>query len=345
VVVTKLNDKAPRDAGGSHASSSATALTASEGRKGVNKLPMSFDQLIARKIGSGAKLLSLELGTRSDGFAESGFSPEFMKTLVWRDSVPLPKIIAPDVAFDRLFQGTDPSANVTEAENRKRLGLSVLDTVKAQRARLRSTVGNADNLVLDEWETSLRELERQINLPAPQACQRGTRPVNSGDLATKTKLMLDISVLAMRCDVTRVASFVFENSTSEFSMPQLGINGWHIGVTHNNPNQPYINFNKWSCEQFAYLVSEFKKYDLLKDSLLYMTSEMANGGHDGTNEFSDYPVLIAGQASGRLQTGRLLERPGESMGSLLYSFMQAFDAAPTTFGSGYRSGVTGLIGT
>jgi hypothetical protein len=347
-VITSVDDTAPKDNGGDHATGTAHLLTGAEARKNTRSFQVSFDQIIADKIGARSRFRSLELGTANcpgaDG--QAAFDPLMSRFTNWRGGTPLPQETNAQAAFDRLVVGIGASSNTIDAAalKRKRQGKSVLDAVTAQRSRLDGRVGAADKQKLDEYYTGIRELERSIGSSVTSTaaqCAPGTKPPASADIRERVKQMLDISVLAFKCDLTRVITFTYEHSISEITHPFLGVNnGYHLGVTHNNPGEPYKTVNKWIVSQFAYLLGEMKKASLLDSSLLYFTSELANGPE---HSHKDYPIVLAGGGNGRMATGRLLDRKGETTGDVMMSLLQAFETGTTTFGAGYTKGITGLM--
>ncbi len=340
-VLTNVNDTAPKDDGGDHATGTAHLLTAAAARTTTRSYQVSFDQLIADKISTGARFRSLELGTANCGGADpqAGFDPAISRNTNWRNGTGLPQETNPQAAFDRIFAGAGTVADAA-ALKRKRQGQSVLDAVTAQRARLDTRLGAADKQKLDEYYSGVRELERSIAATAT-TCTPGARPDGSGDIRDRVKQMLDISVLAFKCDLTRVITFNYEHTITEITHPFVGVNdGYHIGVTHNNPGDPFKAVNKWIVSQFAYLLDQMKKSSLLDSSLVYFTSELANGTE---HSHIDYPIVLAGGGNGRMTTGRLLNRQGETTGNVIMSLLQAFGTGATSFGAGFDKGITGLM--
>ena len=158
--------------------------------------------------------------------------------------------------------------------------------------------------------------------------------------------MLDLSVLAFRCDLTRVITFGYENTVTEQTHPWLGVNeGFHIGITHNQPGAPYIAVNTWIVSQLAYLLAQLKATPdgdgtLLDNTIVYFASEMGEGSSHSGN---DLPIVIAGGGAGRITPGRLLDRPGQGNGNVLIALMHAMGVSVSTFGNGFTTALPGLV--
>ena len=117
----------------------------------------------------------------------------------------------------------------------------------------------------------------------------------------RVKQMLDLSVLAFRCDLTRVTTFGYEHTVTEQAHPWVGVkDGYHIGVTRNQPGAPYVAVNTWIISQLAYLLDRLKATadgsgTLLDNTIVYFASELGEGSaHDPRN----IPVIVAGAAPG-----------------------------------------------
>jgi hypothetical protein len=162
--------------------------------------------------------------------------------------------------------------------------------------------------------------------------------------------MLDLSVLAFSCDLTRVITFGYEHTVTEQSHPWVGVNdGYHIGVTHNQPGQPYAAVNKWIVSQFAYLLGKLKATpdapgtgNLLDNTIVYFASELGEGS---SHSNQDIPIVVAGRGGGQIpRQGRLLSRPGQGNGNVLIALMQAMGVTVSKFGNGFTTPLPGLLG-
>ena len=348
-IVTGVDDSGDHS-GSAHTGKAATFLTAGNAPPGTLAMGTSADQLIATALAGKTPFRSLELGTSiliENPNHEAGFDPVLKDHLSWAGGTPLPKSINPSAVFDRLF-GSGPLAPEA-ARKRRALEQSVIDAVRADATKLGKRLGKRDNEKVDEYLTGLRELEVRINTTASQ-CSLGARPGPPADVRDRVKQMLDLTVLAFRCDLTRVITFGYEHTVTEQTHPWLGINdGYHIGITHNQPGAPYATINKWLVSQLAYLLDELKATPdgtggttLLDNTIVYFASEMGEGS---THSGADLPIIVCGGGAGRITPGRLLARPGQGNGNVLIALMQAMGVSVSSFGNGFTTALPGLVNT
>ena len=345
-VITNVDNTSDTTGHSVHTGRIASLLTGAEVPIGTHAVSTSADQLIAASLSGKTRFRSLELGTsilNENPNKEPGFDPVLKDHLSWSSGTPLPKEINPAALFDRLFTGG--SLDGSTAGVRRQLQQSVIDAVREDAKRLQSRVGKNDNVKLDEYLTGVRELELRIQATGG-ACAPGARPGPPADVRDRLRQMLDLSVLAFRCDLTRVITLGYEHTVTEQAHPWVGVkDGYHIGVTHNQPGAPYVAVNTWIISQLAYLLDRLKATPdgagtLLDNTLVYFASELGEGSaHDPRN----IPVVVAGRGGGRVKPGRLLDRPGQGNANLLIALMRAMDVDVTTFGNGFSNPLPGLV--
>jgi hypothetical protein len=360
-VISGTDNRSKQPPVGAHAGGTAHMLTGADVSNALKSMQITYDQIVADKISAGTRFRSIELGTGTPGHAdaESGFDAALSGFTNWRAGKGLPAEVNPANAFDRLFAGISTTPGDTTAaaaaEKRRRQQQSVLDSVKEQRARLARRLGAADLAKVEEYYAGVRQLE--MSLPPPggggpvtAACTPGVKPAG-GNLQQRVKQMLDIAVLAFKCDVTRVITFNYLDTVSDETQAGIfsdgGKHGYHIGITHanglGNPDTTaWRTATNWVGSQFAYLIEELKKAALLDSSLLLLTSELADGA---AHSMQNYVHTLAGGANGRIAGGRFINGKGQGVGNILFSMLQAFDTGTTSFGSGYNSGIAGLVTT
>src|SRR5277367_2054326 len=165
--LTQNTGRALGDSNGDHARASATYLTGVHPKKTDGAgicAGISVDQVAASNIGAASKLPSLELACedgRLVGNCDSGYSCAYSNTMSWRTpSTPLPPEVNPRLVFERLFGSLDENP----ADRMKRLHreISILDYVSDDTRRLTNQLGSSDHRKIDEYLTSLREIERRI---------------------------------------------------------------------------------------------------------------------------------------------------------------------------------------
>jgi hypothetical protein len=331
LVVSGLAQDKARDHGdgpGDHARSMATFLTGVHPRKtdGANiRVGISADQVAAQTIGRDSRLPSLELGcdeSAQSGNCDSGYSCAYSSNISWRsESMPMAKEVDPRLVFDRLFADGGPVAAGSARALRQHYRKSILDLVADDARRLDARLGGVDRRKIDEYMTSIRELERRIESattpsePPPGAVRPSGPP---SDYREHIRLMFDLLALAFQADVTRVATFTFANEASNRSYHFLGVADGHHDVSHHGGDpekQRRIGtINRFHVEQFAYFLGKLKAareadQTLLDRSLIVYGSGISDGNsHDHAN----LPILLAGRGGGTVVPGRHLRFPGET---------------------------------
>lgn len=354
LVLSGLGNKpshySPVDVG--HVASTSTFLTATPVTESPLSNGISLDQVAAAQLRQYTRFPSLELGTRS------GAAYVLHTNISWGpNSTPMPKETRPDLLFDRLFGGTNPSESTQEAENRRRRRLSVLDAVKQDAQRLETKLGRQDRLRMDEYMTGVRELEQRLQETRVNQCTPGTRPVEPQDIRQQVKLLLDMAVLAFQCDLTRVATFMYgeavdDSSYNFLSVPDsqgnpIPVSQGHHTLSHDisagsMSQKMYSAICKWEVEQFAYLVGKLKAVQepdgtLLDNSVVLFGSGI---GESNVHDTLNMPILLAGRGGGKIRPGRHVvykdplnfNTQGIPVAKLFVSMLDAVGVSVTRFG-------------
>jgi hypothetical protein len=313
--------RAHGDGAGDHARSAAAFLTGVHPKKtgGADiHLGISVDQVAAQKIGSQTRLPSLELGCdkgRVAGECDSGYSCAYTSNLSWRgDASPMPKEIDPAAVFERLFKAADSAASAEAAAKRTAMRKSILDFVADDAKSLQAKLGKDDQRKLDEFSTSIREIEQRIESARgkslgdiPDSERPGGIPA---DFTEHQKLMYDMMVLAFRMDLTRISTFMVAHEGSDRHYRDLGISEGHHTVSHHGAATDKIESVKkidlYHMEQFAYFLEKLKATpegsgSLLDNCMVLLGCGIGDGDRHNHN---DLPVLLAGRAGGALKPGR-----------------------------------------
>jgi hypothetical protein len=353
-VITGVNNSGDPDGTAGHTCNIATFLTARDVPQGILTMGTSADQMVANSLTGKCRFDSLQIGTsilNENPNAEPGYDPVLKDHLSWNNNTPLPKEINPSALFTRIFSGVTTNQTAQVAAQRLAMRQSVLDAVRSDATKLGAKLGTADKAKLDQYLTGVRALEMEIQATAtPNSCTPGAPPGPPVDVRDRLKQMMDISVLAFSCDLTRVITLGYEHTVTEQAHPWVGVTaGYHIGVTHNQPGAPYAAVNQWIVSQFAYLLDKLKATPdaasgggtLLDNSLVYFASELGEGS---THSAQNIPMIIAGGAAGRMpRQGRLLSRSGQGNGNVLISLMQAMGVSVTSFGNGFKTPLPDLL--
>jgi hypothetical protein len=305
---------------GIHPGQTGNILSGAALQKGaVLRGGVSIDQVLAAHLGEQTAQLSLVLGCEQPitGYHETNFSMAYSSHISWADaSAPVPMEVYPSLAFDSLFDNQG-----------SRRTLSILDRVQEQAAGLRRQVSHADRAKLDEYLTSVREVEKRVERTRAdkgraeeRARGRGRpavampRPDNGlpEDIREHMRLMCDLVALAFQTDKTRVATLLLCRDLSGLFYPFLGVRTAHHPTSHEDQSDAYERVTRYYVSQLAYLagrLAEMREGDttVLDNSCLLFLSNMWSGSrHDS----SKLPVLLVGGLGGKLATGRVLDYTG-----------------------------------
>jgi Protein of unknown function (DUF1552) len=339
--LAQVNGRALGDGPGDHARATATFLTGVHPYKtgGADfRLGISADQIAAKEFGKHTQLSSIELGLEPQplaGNCDSGYTCAYM-SMSWRSATsPLPAEINPRAAFERLFgddDSTDPAARRARLENQK----SVLDYVSGSLARLQGRLGAGDKRKLDEYLESVRDIERRIQVTEESniltQLPHMERPSSvPDDYMQYSKLMMDLQVMAWQTDMTRVASFMMGRDGSNRAYREIGISDGHHAISHHQGDQErvekLIKIDELHVEMFAYLMKKLQETadgegTLLDHSLVVFGSSLSESN---LHTHDDLPIVLAGNANGRVKGNRHLVYPKET--PLNNLFLNMFDLA------------------
>jgi hypothetical protein len=234
------------------------------------RVGVSIDQVIAAAVGKATRLPSLEVGCgggKPGGTCDNGYSCAYQTNLSWRTaSSPMPKETDPRVVFERLFgDRVRPDSDAAHAR-RDRQRQSVLDFVAEDARQLGDDVGAADRRKIDEYLTSVREVERRLQQSQPAVAvgrESLVRPAGVPENFEKhARLLADLVALAFQADLTRVATFVLGNDGSNRSYREAGVAEGHHDVSHhgNDPARYEMlrRINRLHVGQLAYLMGRLK---------------------------------------------------------------------------------------
>jgi hypothetical protein len=339
---------------GIHPGQTGNILSGATLQKGaVLRGGISMDQVLAGRLGEETPLASLVLGCEQPitGYHETNFSMAYSSYISWRDDLsPVPTEVYPSLAFDSLFDN--------QGSKRR---LSILDRVKEHAVELSRQVSRADQRKLDEYLTSVREVEKRIDRTrAFKACAfdraRGgaapamKRPDNGlpEDIREHMRLMCDIVALAFQTDKTRVATLLLCRDLSGLFYPFLGVRTAHHPASHDDQSDAYERVSRYYVSQLAYLatrldaMSEGERTVLDNSCLLFISNMWSGTRHDSTK----VPALLAGGLGGALQTGRVLDfgKSGDEnrkLCSLYLSLMDRMGVKLKRFGDA-TAGLAGL---
>jgi hypothetical protein len=326
----------PSTAVGIHPGQTGGLLSGAPLQKGsVIRAGVSVDQVLADRLGQETVQPSIVLGCEAPntGFHETNYSLAYSSHISWQSpSSPVPLELYPALAFDSLF----------EDRGGKRLR-GILDAVRDDASGLHRRLGSADRAKLDEYLTSVRDVEKRVAPlrapPAQLAAPDRPPPGLPEDLREHMKLMCDVVALAFQSDRTRVASLLLSRDLSGLVYPFLDVRDAHHSVSHRDLSDDYERITRYHVSQLAYLASRLDAMPegegtvLDHSCLLFLSNMWAGWKHDNTR----LPVLTVGGLGGALVTGRVLDyydRPDEQrkLCSLYLSLMDRLGVTLDRFG-------------
>lgn len=302
----------------------------------------SIDQSIANAIGQDTAFRSIEFGVR----AGLDLNRQITSRMCYRDAFEvLPPENDPRAAFDSFFVGlgADP-AEIAKIRTRRQ---SVLDRVKGDFVALEAKVGAADRAKLEQHLGTIRDVEQSLYaeggpldgcaLPGqPDALD----PMANDNFPTIGRQQMDLMAMALTCDITRVSSLQWSTAQSGVRHTWLGHSQSHHGLSHEGDNDAaaraqLVEINHWYAEQYAYLLSKLAEQPELDGSLLDNTvvlwvNEQGNGD---THTKTEIPMVMAGNAGGKLRTGRWLQYQDRAHNDLYVALLNMFGDDTNTFGN------------
>ena len=317
--------RAHGDGPGDHARCVASFLTGAHPKKTDGKgirNGVSVDQLAAEKIGGRTRFPSLELGTEPSsqgGRCDSGYSCIYTSNMSWRtDTSPMTKEINPRAVFDRLFGNSVSADEKKSRAKRDRYRKSILDLVAEDAGDLRRKLGVADQRKLDEYVYAVRQIEKRIEeseklhsreVDVPDFPRPAGVPREYGE---HVQILMDMMVLAMQTDSTRVMSCMLTNAGSNRSYRNVGVNEGHHNLSHHGRNRDkqanIAKINTYHVSLLAYFLDRLASVKegggtLLDHSMILYGSGLGDGNR---HNHDDLPILLAGRGGGTIKPGRHL---------------------------------------
>jgi hypothetical protein len=305
----------------------------------------TIDVLVGDVVGTDTRFRSLEVTATGDpkhsysyrsanGFNPAEISPAALYT----------RVFGPD------FQ--DPNAADFKPDPSIMLRKSVLTGVSEQREAFMQQLGSADRTRMDEYFTSVRQLEQQLELqlqkpPPAEACHVMAKPAD-GPIGTEIgvamanhKIMAEIIAMALACNQTKIFNVVFSDSASNLRMP--GEQMIHHLMTHEEPVDKELGYQpkaaffvERSMESWALFVATLANIKEGDSTLLDRCLVM---GHSDTeyariHSISGIPVMTAGSAGGRIKTGIHVSAIGEPITRIGFTLQQVMGVPVEKWGQG-----------
>jgi hypothetical protein len=297
------------DGPGGHGRACPAFLTGTHARRTEGsdlQAGISLDQVVANHIGSETQLASLELGIDPPsllGSCDIGYSCTYTNTLSWRSpTVALPVTVNPREVFERLFGDGDVTDERGRLAQMKRKA-SILDFVQEDASRLSLRLGANDRRKMEEYLEAIRDVERRIQKAngGGARVEGLTRPSGIPDSFDEhVRMMIDLQVLAVQADITRVTSFMIGRELCNRTYPEIGVPDAHHMLSHHAGDPQKLAkltlINRLHMQYLAYYLERLNSVRDGESTLLDGTLVLAGSSFGDPNEHDhmDLPVLVAG---------------------------------------------------
>ncbi len=304
----------------------------------------TLDVLVSDAIGSGTRFKSIDMtctGNPRDSFTA--------RNTYTRNAGE----VSPVALYARLFGATtDANSAATRLDPDLMLQQSVLSGIGEERQRFERRLGAADRARLDEYFTSIRQLENQLAVQqqgttAGAACVRPTAP-KDGPVGLEIPVaqanhdaMSRLLVMALACNQTRVFNMAFNNALSSLRRP--GTAYTHHTLTHEEAVDKTLGyqpeafwFNCRVMESLAGFIDKFAKVKegagtLLDNTLIFAHAETS---YAKLHAVDNIPVMMIGKAGGRLKTGHHIVGHGDPISRVGLTALQVMGLPVEKWGTG-----------
>jgi len=301
---------------------------------------ITLDQYLGKKIGGATKFPTLEFGVINT--TDAGVLP-WSRMIYSGPNQPVPAVEDPAQMFKRMFGDGTPVAGMTIDQSiaeRK----SVLDYVTKDITLLQGKLGASDKQKLEKHLGLVRALEGGLKVGptgVPNLGCSNTSPKFAGDPQDKAnfpatgKLMMDLLALALKCDITRVASLQWSWARSNLVHSWAGATAGHHDMTHEGSSAQLTAVNAWYAQQFAYLgqaladVQDVDGTNLLDNTVIYWGSDVA---YAYTHKYDNLRAFFLGSCGGALKTGQHVKVGDQPHQKLLVTLLNAMGVNDDRFG-------------
>ena len=303
---------------------------------------ISLDQHIANYVGDPTAFKSLQLGVRADTTAPTG---EVRTRLSYEAAAkPLPPQNDPLNVFNDLFSDMVVTPGAMEDARAKQK--SILDGAIGQFESLNNRLGYQDKQVLDAHLATIRDLERRLQNDGVtgEACYIPDTPADQESDSEDTmpqiaELQIDMLVMAMACDLTRVGGIQFSNAKNHIRFPWLDSLGdghqlSHAGPSNSQARTEWVARDTWFAQKFGYLLMKLDSIPegngtMLDNTAVIWLNELSQGN---THSHVNMPFVLAGSAGGQLDVGKYVELQEQSHTDILIAIQNAFGIQDQVFG-------------
>lgn len=306
----------------------------------------SFDSMIADAIGTSTRFKVIDIDA-SVSRQPVSYSTRTGVTFAMPETTPL-------ALYTRLFGAgfQDPNSDNWKPDPSIMLRQSVLSAIKDQRQALMAGVGKSDQVKLDQYFTSVREMENQLatQLQKPEKCEacvvptapkETSRSASIDSVRANTKAMAKLLALGLACNQTRVFNFVHTAGLSETYV--AGESKIYHQITHDEPTDAKLGYQPETSMLASLVMQAFGDFlveldgvkegagTLLDNSLIMAFSDT---GYAKIHSIENIPMFLAGKAGGRHKAGQHVHAVGESVTRVSLTAQQLVGAPVGEFGSG-----------
>jgi hypothetical protein len=337
-IISGLNHPEVRDG---HASDKSFFTGAPHPGSPSFKNTVSLDQLAAETVGRDTRYSSLNFST------SGAYSCSYT-----RSGVAIPPETSPARAFAKLFIDGTP-AEVAEEVARVQEGRSILDRVAEEAKRLQKTIGPGDRDKLDQYFTSVRELEERMvrsenfaKQPKPKPGVPVIKDPGSGEDTTRFGFMLEVARLAVQTDLTRIVTLYFVGTSKTPSKP--GTSYAYHDLSHHGQDKGKIDqlaiLERDLLLEWGEFIGRMKESRDGTSRLLDHTMSVfgAGMGNASSHESTNLPVLLTG---GRFKHGQHLAHDPKSpppLCNLWVQMLQEMGVETARFGTSNQETLAGL---
>ncbi|TWT94611.1 DUF1552 domain-containing protein [Stieleria varia] len=302
---------------------------------------ISLDQLIASHVGLETRFPYLALGTGG-------------QSLSWtRSGVPIPAESRPSVVFKSLFvQGSE--TEVADQMRQLRRGRSILDTVSGEAAKLNRELGQRDREKMDQYLSSVRELESRLQQtegwaqrPKPVVDAQPPKDVTEKTQAIeRQRLMYEMIAMALQTDSTRTITYTLSGLNA---VPQIaGVSSdWH-NLSHHGKDPEKINelklIEQAEFDCFGEFLTKLHSVREGDQTLLDRTAVLfgSNLGNASSHDWHNLPIILAGGGYRHGQYVAHDEKNNTPLANLHVALAQRMGVPTESFGSSTQVGIRGL---
>ncbi len=272
---------------------------------------VSADQIAAQFFAKDTQLASLELGIEPPsllGSCDINYSCTYTNTISWKSPTQaLPAMVAPSDVFEHLFGDGN---KIDEKTRQMRLAhkSSILDFINDEAKRLNRRLGSNDRHKMEQYLESIRDVERRIVKASQTPIEMDLADLRvpasiPHDYEEHVKIMLDLQMLALQTDITRVSTFMLGRELSNHAYNNLGIPDGHHALSHhaNDPDKidKLVKINAYHMQLFADYLEKMASIPDGESTLLDNTFVIRGAciGESNDHDHMNLPILLAGGGS------------------------------------------------